>query len=264
MMSEYPKISIVTPSSNQGQFIAEAIQSVLDQGHQNVEHIIVDNCSNDETLKVLARYPHLKVICEKDRGQSDALNKGFKIAKGDIIGWLNADDLYLPGCFDHMLKAFSTHPSYDLVYGDYCFVDVQGRLIQIRKELDFDLFMLKYLHVLYIPTTTTFFNRKIFDEGNFLNIDYQYAMDYEFFVRIAQRGYKFGHIPQLMANFRWHKDAKSSRQAANQKDEMEKALLEQDEFLAKLPLTERNFMRNLLMYLSRFKRYVLKALRGAY
>ena len=104
MMSEYPKISIVTPSSNQGQFIAEAIQSVLDQGHQNVEHIIVDNCSNDETLKVLARYPHLKVICEKDRGQSDALNKGFKIAKGDIIGWLNADDLYLPGCFDHMLK----------------------------------------------------------------------------------------------------------------------------------------------------------------
>ena len=88
MPRQFLKISIVTPSSNQGAYIACAIESVLSQNYMDVEHIIVDNCSTDETSKVLARYPHLKVICEKDQGQSDALNKGFKAATGDIIGWL--------------------------------------------------------------------------------------------------------------------------------------------------------------------------------
>ncbi len=101
------KISIVTPSFNQGIFIEEAIKSVLSQGYSDLEHIIVDNCSTDTTASVLARYPHLKVICEPDQGQSDALNKGFKAATGDIVGWLNADDKYLPGCFGKVSLAFN-------------------------------------------------------------------------------------------------------------------------------------------------------------
>ena len=257
------KISIVTTTFNQGAFIADAIESVLAQHHEDFEHIIVDNCSYDDTSKVLARYPHLKVIYERDKGRSDALNKGFKLAKGDIIGWLNADDQYLQGCFNHMQEWFSRHLAYDVVYGDYCLVDLQGKLIAVHKEIGFDAFILKYHQELYIPTATTFFKRKIFEEGDLLNIDYQYAMDYEFFVRIAQRGYKFGHIPQLMANMRWHQEAKSSNRIISQKEEMEKALLEHDEFLAKLPLTERNFVRYLLMYLSQFKRNVLRKMRGA-
>ena len=162
------KISIVTPSFNQGAFIAQAIDSVLAQGYPDVEHIIVDNCSTDETASVLQRYTHLKVICEKDRGQSDALNKGFEAATGDIVGWLNADDKYLPGCFDAVVKTCSARAGDDVFYGDYRFVDVDGRLIRVRKELGFDMFMLKYLHMLYIPTTTAFFRRRIFDESNFL------------------------------------------------------------------------------------------------
>ena len=264
MPRQFLKISIVTPSSNQGAYIACAIESVLSQNYMDVEHIIVDNCSTDETSKVLARYPHLKVICEKDQGQSDALNKGFKAATGDIIGWLNADDKYLAGSFQHASRAFVNHPDYDLVYGDYRFVDAQGSLIRNRHEIPFDLFILKYLHVLYVPTTTTFFSRKIFDEGNFLDINYHYAMDYEFFVRLAEGGYRFGHIPKVMADFRWHQDSKSSTQTVRQKEEMEEALLVHDELLTHLQGPLRFLVRNLLMFLARGKRTFLKLFHGAY
>ncbi len=258
------KISVVTPSFNQGAFIEEAIQSVADQGDADVEHIIVDNCSTDQTPEVLARYPHLKVICEPDKGQSDALNKGFRAASGDIVGWLNADDRYLPGCFEAVIKAFNDNSGYDLVYGDYRFVDVAGRVLCLRRELPFDLFMLKYLHVLYIPSTTTFFKRKVFEAGNFLDAGYHYAMDYEFFVRLAQAGYKFVHVPKILADYRWHAGAKSSRATAKQKEEMEKALLVHDKMLSALPGTARILVRTSLMAAARVTRSTLKLFRGAY
>jgi glycosyltransferase involved in cell wall biosynthesis len=257
------KISIITPSFNQGPFIADAIESVLLQKYNNFEHIIVDNCSTDETASILARYPHVKVICEKDRGQSDALNKGFKAATGDIVGWLNADDKYLPGCFDAILKAFAQKPSSDIIYGDYRFVDAKGGLIRVRKELGFDMFMLKYLHVLYIPTTTSFFRRKVFDQGNFIDISYHYAMDYEFFVRLAQRGYKFGHVPKVMADFRWHEGNKSLALKKAQ-DEQTRALFDHDPFLRSVPVVCRGSVRSFFMLLARVKRTGLKLIRGAY
>jgi len=257
------KISIVTASFNQGEFIAEAIESVVAQKYADVEHIIVDNCSTDRTAKVLARYPHLKVICEKDQGQSDALNKGFKSAKGDIIGWLNADDKYLPGCFDAALEVFSRNLKLDLVYGDYRFVDVKGDLIQVRKEIGFDLFLLKYLPWLYIPTASAFLKRKVFDEGNFLDINYHYVMDYEYFMRLAGRGYKFGHIPKVMADFRRHEKTKS-RQTARGKAEMEKALLVHDELYRKFQSPWRDLARYFLMLVARAKRTYLKLFCGAY
>ena len=264
-LSEQPfKISIVTPSFNQGAFIESAIRSVASQGYPSFEHIIVDNCSTDETQEVLAKYPHLKVIREQDRGQSDALNKGFKIAIGDIIGWLNADDLYNPGCFQRVFQAFVKRPAHDVIYGDYRFVDVNGKLIRVRKELPFDMFMLKYLHVLYIPTTACFFRRRIFDEGNLLEISYHYAMDYEFFLRLALRGYKFEHIPLVLADFRWHADCKSRKETLEPKKEMERALLSHDKFLCRLRDPMRKLVRSLFMVTARAKRYVLKLLRGAY
>ncbi len=154
----YPKISIVTPSFNQGKFIDSAIQSVLQQNYSNFEHIILDNCSTDRTVEILQQYPHLIWQSKPDRGQSDALNQGFRMATGDIIGWLNADDLYLPECFNKIASSFASCPESDVAYGDYRWIDEQGNIIQFRKELDFDFFILKYLHVLYIPSTSTFSN----------------------------------------------------------------------------------------------------------
>ncbi len=117
------KISIVTPSYNQGQYIEDAIKSVLAQNYENFEHIIVDACSSDNTLTVLKKYPHLKWVSEPDEGQSDALNKGFEKASGDIIGWLNADDYFLPNAFLTFVKVSTVKSNIDFFYSNYLWVD---------------------------------------------------------------------------------------------------------------------------------------------
>jgi glycosyltransferase involved in cell wall biosynthesis len=223
----HPKISIVTPSFNQGAFIEEALISVKDQNYPAVEHIVVDGASTDQTVEILRRYTgtpgweHLRWISEPDRGQSDALNKGFRIATGDIIGWMNSDDRYRQGCFATMTKGFTEHPAADVLYGDYTWMDENGHITDIRREIEFSRFILSYHHVLYIGTVSTFFRRRLFDEGNFLNINLKYAMDYEFFLRLAEKGYRFKHLPSVLADFRWHPQSKSTAHSDD-------ALAEQD------------------------------------
>ncbi|HEY9768129.1 MAG TPA: glycosyltransferase family 2 protein [Coleofasciculaceae cyanobacterium] len=260
----YPKISIVTPSFNQGKFIDSAIQSVLQQNYSNFEHIILDNCSTDRTVEILQQYPHLIWQSKPDRGQSDALNQGFRMATGDIIGWLNADDLYLPECFNKIAASFASFPESDIAYGDYRWIDEQGSIIQFRKELDFDFFILKYLHVLYIPSTSTFFKRRIFEEENFLDNSLKYSMDYEFFLRLARKKYRFVHIASYLADFRWHKENKSLIAYEEQNAEKKIALLRHDHFLQKTPLHIQSAVRKLLELLARGKRYLLKGSKGYY
>lgn len=260
----HPKISIVTPSFNQGKFIELAINSVLKQNYPNFEHIILDNCSTDETVEILQKYPHLVWQSQPDKGQSDALNQGFRLATGDIIGWLNADDLYLPECFKKIAKSFASSPKSDLVYGDYRWIDELGQVIQLRKELDFDWFILKYLHVLYIPSTSTFFKRKIFEEENFLDTSLKYSMDYEFFLRLARKQYHFLHINAYLADFRWHHENKSVIAYQEQKEEKTRALLRHDSFLRQTPPQIQAIARNLLEILARGKRYFLKGSKGYY
>ncbi|MBI3601373.1 MAG: glycosyltransferase [Candidatus Omnitrophica bacterium] len=258
------KLSIVTPSYNQARFITEAVESVRDQGYPDVEHLVMDNCSTDATSGILKEYSHLSLVCEPDRGQSDALNKGFRMASGDIVGWLNADDRYLPGCLKAVADFFTAHPDCDILYGNYRLIDEGSKVLCYRQELPFDLFMLKYLHVLYIPSTTTFFRRRIFEDGNFLDIRYHYAMDYEFFLRLALKGYRFSYLPSYLADFRTHADSKSRRQTLVQKEEMEAALLQYDQLLGKLNGSLRFCVRFGLEGIARSKRYVLKLINGAY
>ncbi len=264
MARTYPKISIVTPSYNQGKFIESAIQSVLEQNYPNFEHIILDNCSTDRTVEILQKYPHLIWESKPDQGQSDALNQGFRLATGDIIGWLNADDLYLPECFEKTVKSFANFPESDIAYGDYRWIDEQGNIIQFRKEHDFDLFILKYLHVSYIIGIFTFFRRRIFEEDNFLDTSLHYSMDYEFFLRLAQKGYKFAHIDSYLTDFRWHQENKSTVAYQKQMEEKKRALIRHDNFLQKTPLHIQPIAIKSLELLARAKRYFLKGLRGYY
>jgi len=216
MNQSLPKISIVTPSFNQGAFIEEALISVKEQNYPDVEHIVIDGASTDQTAEILHRYAgtpgweHLHWISEPDTGQSDALNKGFRMATGSIVGWLNSDDRYRPGCFATITKGFSQHPRADVLYGDYTWIDEKGRIKSIRREIEFSRFILSYHHVLYIATVSTFFRRRLFEDGNFLNINLQYAMDYEFFLRLTEKGYRFQHLPSVLADFRWHAQGKST------------------------------------------------------
>ena len=146
-----------------------------------------------------------------DDGQSAALNRGFAQATGDIIGWLNADDRYRPECFAAVARAFAEDPSLDILYGDYTLIDEAGCHKSLRREIEFSRFILRYHRVLYIPTTATFFRRRVFEAGYRLRDDLHYAMDVDFFLRLADAGYRFRHLSALLADFRVHRKSKSVR-----------------------------------------------------
>lgn len=209
-VSQQMKISIVTPSFNQAAFLEEALLSVKKQNYPAIEHIVMDGGSTDGSVEIFKRFSsqpgweHLHWVSEPDRGQGDALNKGFKLATGDVVGWLNSDDRYRHNCFARVVRGFAQYPSTDVLYGDYTLMDEKGRIRRIRREIEFNKFILHYLHMLYIPTTSSFFRRRIFEEDNFIDIHYKSAMDAEFILRIFSKGYLFQHVRELLADFRLH------------------------------------------------------------
>lgn len=219
------KISIITPSFNQAPFLEEALWSVKRQGYPLIEHIIMDGGSTDGSVEILKRYSsrpgweHLRWRSEPDNGQSDALNKGFRLASGDVIGWLNSDDRYRAGCFTNVMNGFELYPATDVIYGDLTFIDEDGAVWSIRREIEFSHFMLLYLHMLYVPSTSSFFRRRIFDEGNWIDTNLHLAMDYEFILRLSSKGYKFHHISELLADFRFHPQSKSGIHTDKQREE---------------------------------------------
>ncbi len=200
------KISIVTPSFNQARFIEDAIKSVLNQGYRNYEHIVIDGGSTDGTVEILKKYSHLKWISEPDEGQADALNKGMDLATGDIIGWLNSDDVYLPGTFQKVASIFSAE-NVDAIYSNCYFTNEK---LEIKKELRTHrpIRWLSLFHC-FIPSTTFFFHRKIWDEGIRFDKNFTIVMDKDFFAQILFRNYRVIHVNDYFAKFRWHADNKS-------------------------------------------------------
>jgi glycosyltransferase involved in cell wall biosynthesis len=266
-----PRISIVTPSLNQGSFIEEALESVRLQNYDNWEHIVVDGGSIDDTVERLqnlgrgTKGSRLKWVSEADRGQSNALNKGFRQADGAIVGWLNADDRYKPGCFERIVKAFLDYPDVDVFYGDYVMVDVEGNPLQVRREIDFNDFILKYHRVLYIATTATFFRRKVFDEDNLIEEKLHYAMDFEFLTRLARKGYRFRHIPTVLADYRLQPNSKTCSAPDMQDKEQRRVVDAMTPTLQRLrPLGLQRFVRLFLQFIAGVERYSEKALRGYY
>src|SRR5262245_11033457 len=131
VLTEHPLVSIVTPSYNQGRYIEATIQSVLEQDYHHLEYLVLDGGSTDQTLTVLQRYEdRLLWISEKDRGQADAINKGFRLAQGQILGWLNSDDTYLPGTIRRVVDYFQTRRDVGMVYGEGYHVDASGKIIE--------------------------------------------------------------------------------------------------------------------------------------
>ena len=199
------KISIITPSFNQGRFIEDAIRSVLDQHYPDVEHIVVDNCSGDETLNILRKYPHVRWISEPDHGQSHALNKGFRMATGEVLAWLNCDDFYLPGAFHAAAQALSD-PAVDGVYSDLQFCDVDGKIIkhyQSHRPARF----LSLFHA-FISSECFFFKRRVM-EGIDISEDLHYCMDQEFAANLLYHDYNLRYLKASFAVFRWQGANKS-------------------------------------------------------
>lgn len=210
MRKSQPKISIITPSFNQGQFIEDAIASVQQQNYANYEHIIIDNCSTDNTLSVLKKHSTLTWISEPDKGQSNALNKGFQMARGEILGWLNADDSYLPEIFPLVVEAFEKYPDADIIYGNWNFVDVNGKLIKRFQSLPFNQTAILYYGP-YVGSTALFFKREIIEEGILINEKFRYTMDWEWYAHLGYLGKKFKFINHTLANFRLHGSNQSQK-----------------------------------------------------
>ena len=215
------KFSIVSPSFNQAAFLDDMLRSVRQQGYAELEHIVMDGGSTDGSVEILRAAEQMDTSClrwesKPDGGQSDALNQGFRQAQGDIVGWLNSDDRYHDGCLKEVARAFEENPDVDVIYGDYAVIDAAGLHLRTRREIEFSRLILVHHASLYVSSTCTFFRRRIFDEKNFLDETLHYAMDHEFFARLAMLGYRFKHVRVVLADFRLHGASKTCVRPAQQ------------------------------------------------
>lgn len=208
-MAELPLISIVTPSFNQARFLEATIQSVLGQEYPRLEYMIVDGGSTDGSLEVIKKYAGRLAwwVSEKDQGQTDAINKGFARARGEIFAWLNSDDTYEPGALHAAADYLGTHPAVGLVYGDANFIDESGRVIGRFAAAQTDLRRLRRGYV-HIPQQAAFFRGDLWRSLGPLDPSFYFAMDYDLWVRLAGRS-QIRYVQQTWANFRLHSAGKT-------------------------------------------------------
>jgi len=209
------RFTIVTPSFNQGKYLEKTILSVLEQGYPNLEYIIIDGGSTDESVEIIRKYADRLTywVSEPDRGQSHAINKGFERATGEIFGWLNSDDWYQPEVLHEVARFFKYNSDANIVMGDCNLVDEYGAIFStvVNSERSFDEIS-KYWKGKAIPTQPALFIRsKIIIEIGPLDETLHYAMDYDLWLK-ASKNNKFHHINKTIANYRFHKDAKGGDQ----------------------------------------------------
>lgn len=208
----WPRISIVTPSYNQGQFIEETIRSVLLQGYPDLEYNIIDGGSTDESVEIIRKYERWISfwVSEPDSGQTNAINKGFKRSTGEIVAWLNSDDLYTAGALFTAAKAFAEQPHSAVIYGKIDAVDADTSILSHLNSRDFDLEELYRGD--YIPQPASFISAEAIKKIGFLDERFQYAMDYDLWIRLGQEGAVMQYIPKTLAWFRLHDCSKSVSQ----------------------------------------------------
>lgn len=208
----WPKISIVTPSYQQAEFLEETIRSVLLQGYPNLEYIVIDGGSSDGSVEIIRRYePWLAYwASERDRGQAHALNKGWAKCTGAIWAWLNSDDVYLPGTFAKVIPIFRQAPAVKLVYGSAIFTDQDGRTLNLYPgwPLAPGLERLKLWRGWFVPQPSAFFDGGLVQQYGPLNEGLRYTFDCEWFLRVAQRE-ESRCIDETLATYRLHARSKT-------------------------------------------------------
>lgn len=212
-MNELPKISIITPSFNQGEYLEQTILTVLNQNYPNLEYIIIDGGSADNSVDIIKKYEEQISywVSEPDEGQTHAINKGFKKATGDLVAWMNSDDVYFENAFEHVSQAYNqTNGSFDVYFGDKANINQEGRFIREYLYPPFSGWGIKYTTNMNISNQSAFWKRELFDKVGLLNEDIQFAMDYEYFLRLYMQDATFYKIPEVLGALRMYSDNKSS------------------------------------------------------
>lgn len=227
-MGNQPIFSIVTPSYNQGAFIRTTIESVLTQDYPRIEYRIMDGGSTDNTLQIIKEYEHdprLHWVSERDKGQSDAINKGLQHISGDIVAYLNSDDIYLPGTLRRVVDYFEAHPTIGMVYGDCHLIDSIGTIIgqfgknmgTVSEKSTSSRRMISQGDS--FPQPATFWRREVMDRIGLFDTTLQNVMDYDFFVRVAL-SFSIGYIAEPLAGYRLHPASKTISQEEQQWQEL--------------------------------------------
>ncbi len=210
-MQALPRISVVVPSYNQAKYLEMTLRSVLDQHYPNLELIVIDGGSRDESPDIIRKYQqHMKFWCsEPDGGQTQGIIKGFSQATGDILCFLNSDDLFEPGVLREVGEYFSQHPEVDVVYGDTTWIDVNGKCLRIQKEIPFCRFLWIYTYN-YIPGMSTFWTSIIYDRVGGLNPEFQLAFDADLWIRFSDQGI-IKHVRRQWSRMRFYPEQKNRR-----------------------------------------------------
>lgn len=205
----WPLISVVTCSFEQGRYLEHAMRSVLEQDYPHLEYIVVDGGSADGSADIIKRYRHALAywVSEPDRGQTEALVKGFARATGEIHGWLCSDDLLLPGALDAVAGFFREHPEVMAVYGDAVWIDAEGRFLRPKKEMGFNRFVFLHDHN-YVPQPSMFWRRALYEAAGGLDPSFELAMDADLWERFSEHT-RIAHIPRYLSCMRSYPQQKT-------------------------------------------------------
>ena len=208
-MSSQPLVSIITPSFNQARFLEQTMRSVLEQDYPNLEYIVIDGGSSDGSLEIIQKHVDRLAYwqSQKDKGQTDAINQGFARATGEILAWLNSDDILYPGAVSAAVRQLQEHPEVGMVYGDCHWINAEGEIIGNFPAAQTDLKKLRRGYV-HIPQQTAFFRADLWRKVGPLDDSFYFAMDYDLWVRLAALA-PLVYVPQLWAAFRLHGEGKS-------------------------------------------------------
>jgi glycosyltransferase involved in cell wall biosynthesis len=223
-MPIFPKITIITPTYNQAEFIERTIASVLDQNYPNLEYLVYDAASTDGTCEILKKYSRsLTWVSESDQGQSDAINKGMRICSGEIIGFLNSDDELEPGSLMKVGRYFLEHPETPWLTGNCKFIGVNGdevlKIVTFYKWLLLQTRSALLLRIVnFISQPATFWRKEVLGEIGYLDIELKYVMDYDYWLRLTER-YPITFIDENLAKFRTYPSSKTRQSAVLQHDE---------------------------------------------
>jgi glycosyltransferase involved in cell wall biosynthesis len=246
-------VSIITPTYNQAAFLPETIESILTQDHAPLEYIVIDDGSTDATAQILSSYDDRLIRIRQDnKGQSATINRGFGVAKGDILAWLNSDDTLLPGAVRRVAGYFAAHPEVDIVFGDTLFTDARGQTLRCsdrRAAFDYEAFVVSAENP--IPQPSAFLRRRVIEKEGLLDPSLVYFMDWDYWLR-AGLAHAIAYTPDLLSTYRLHPASNTESRAAQVAPELEavyRGYFRRLDVPARIRAQERRAMAN--MYLTR-------------